>query len=84
MTCATFLSALFSYLKKINAFIQEEHRGLKEKIIFYLHNYFIFHNLSLLFASVKFALFGCTLECVKRALKRFKALFAPHFNVHVP
>jgi hypothetical protein len=31
MTCATFLSALFSYLKKKNAFIQEEHRGLKEK-----------------------------------------------------
>jgi hypothetical protein len=30
MTCATFLSA-FSYLKKKNAFIQEEHRGLKEK-----------------------------------------------------
>jgi hypothetical protein len=69
ITCATFFSELFSYLKKKNAFIQEKHRGLKEKKN-YLHNYFVFHNLSLLFASVKFALFGCTLECVKS----FKAL----------
>jgi hypothetical protein len=57
--CIIFLleeQKMFSFKKKFNI-----PRGLKEKHFVYLHNCLPFHNLFLLFASVKFVLFVCTL-----------------------